>query len=184
MVKYEDYIGKNIREMRNIRGYSQEKLARLCGFSNTTLSAYETSKKTPNLITVAKIASSLNVSIDRLYYGDESKAFISMAPDEGRKIVNCIYTLWDLGVINYYENMIYNRFPFEEKNHKKKQGVYLFICKYSESIKRLIESLNEFKQKEHTYKEPEVYLEMLLGSVAEEINQTIERNNIKKKEMD
>ena len=80
-----------------------------------------------------------------------------------------------MGIINYYENLIYNGYPFEEGNHKRKQGVYLFICNYSDSIKRLIESLNEFKQKEHTYKEPEAYLEMLLSSVAEEINQAIEK---------
>ncbi|MBQ1852185.1 MAG: helix-turn-helix transcriptional regulator, partial [Paludibacteraceae bacterium] len=31
-------------------GYSQEKLANMCEISNSTLSAYENSKKIPNLI--------------------------------------------------------------------------------------------------------------------------------------
>ena len=59
-------IGKNIRIVRNEKGLSQEKLAQMCGFSNTTLSAYENSKKFPNLDTTATIARELNVSIERL----------------------------------------------------------------------------------------------------------------------
>ena len=55
-VTYEEKIGGNIREVRLQKRYSQEKLAGLCGISNTTLSAYENSKKIPNLTTVAKIA--------------------------------------------------------------------------------------------------------------------------------
>ena len=85
MVRYEDSIGKNIKAVRLERELSQETLANACGFSNTTLSAYENGRKLPNLITIAKIAKQLNVSIERLYYGDENSAFIISAPDEGKK---------------------------------------------------------------------------------------------------
>ena len=99
MENYEAGIGKNIKEVRNGLGYSQEKLARMCDISNSTLSAYENSKKIPNLITIAKIAKALGVSIERLYYGDENISFINTVPDEGRKIVNCVYVLWEMRVI-------------------------------------------------------------------------------------
>ena len=103
MSTYEDNIGSNIREVRQKRRYSQEKLAELCGISNTTLSAYENSKKIPNLTTVAKISRSLGVSIERLYYGEKAVQ-VNDEPDEGKRIVNAVYTLWSLGVISYYES--------------------------------------------------------------------------------
>ena len=67
-MNYDDNIGKNIREVRLEKKLSQEELARKCGFSNTTLSAYEHSRKIPNLSTIAKIAKELEVTIERLYY--------------------------------------------------------------------------------------------------------------------
>ena len=75
-MNYDDNIGKNIREVRLEKGFSQEELARNCGFSNTTLSAYENRRKIPNLTTIAKIAKELDVTIERLYYGDENISFI------------------------------------------------------------------------------------------------------------
>ena len=50
------------------------------------------------------------------------------------------------------------------------------ILKYPDSIKRLIESLNGFKARKETYQTPEQYLEMILDSVAVEINHLIERD--------
>ena len=176
-MNYEDYIGENIREVRLSKGLSQQAVAEKCGFSNTMLSQYENGKKTPGLFTTAKIAKALGVSIDRLYYGDENKAFISTSPDEGRKIVNCFYALWEMGIIDYYENFVYNDYSsFDDKNKKRKQGIYLNILKYPDSIKRLIESLNGFKARKETYQTPEQYLEMILDSVAVEINHLIERD--------
>ena len=86
MESYEMNIGNNIREIRNLRRYSQERLAKLTGISNTTLSSYENSKKIPNLTTVAKIARALGVSIERLYYGDEDTLFVK-DPDVGKRVV-------------------------------------------------------------------------------------------------
>ena len=40
-------------------------------------------------------------------------------------------------------------------------------------ILRLLKSLNEFSMKKDTYTDPDTYLEMLLSSVAAEINQEI-----------
>ena len=88
---YTQSIRKNIREVRNEKGLSQQALAEKCGFSNTTLSSYENSKKIPGLVTIATIAQNLGVSIERLYYGDENNAFINSVSDDGRKIVNSVF---------------------------------------------------------------------------------------------
>ena len=173
-MNYEEMIGKNIREVRLERGLSQESLANACGFSNTTLSAYENGRKMPNLITIAKIAKQLKISIERLYYGDENNAFIISAPNEGRKIVNSIYFLWKEGIISYVENYINGVEVQDYHQLKEPRGIYLHLDKYSNPIKRLIVSLNEFQLKRDTYLDQEKYLELLLSSVATEINNDIE----------
>ena len=52
--------------------------------------------------------------------------------------------------------------------------MFLGISLYSSSIKRLVKQLNEYRDNKHTYAEPEKYLEMILSSVATEINREIE----------
>ena len=119
MDKFEKMIGSNIRSVRLEKNLSQEALAQMCGFANTVLSAYENSKKVPRLCTIALIAKKLGVSIERLYYGDDSNSFIVSEPDEGKKIVNAVYFLWESGAICYYENQI-NEIASEKMEKEKK----------------------------------------------------------------
>lgn len=175
MQNYEEFIGKHIKEVRTEKQLSQQAVADKCGFANTVLSAYENNKKTPNLITIATIAKALDVSIERLYYGDDNNAFINSVSDEGRKIVNAIYLLWELGVVSYFEHFgmgmpipMYGNSEDETPN-----GFFLNIDKYAMPIKRFINSLNEFEHKKDTYPEPDKYLEMLKLSIATEINNEI-----------
>lgn len=168
-MNYEKNIGKNIKELRKKTGMSQKVLADKCSISNTTLSAYENGKKIPGLTTIATIASGLQVSIDRLYYGNDNDSFISAAPNIGRKIVNSLYYLWSKGVIGYYSNPIFGL----SYDNPEFNGEYLQIYRYSSSIKRLISSLNDFQGRENTFEDPDGYLEMLLSSVAAEINEEI-----------
>jgi transcriptional regulator with XRE-family HTH domain len=177
----EELIGKNIKEVRKKTGLSQEMLAMACGFSNTTLSAYENGRKIPNLITIAKIAKELKVSIERLYYGDENSAFINSESDEGKKIVNAIYYLWETGTISYHEKIAHDMEYYDIVKENEKLGVYLYINRFGSQIKRLILSLNEFKIKRETYSDPDKYLEILLSSVATEINNEIESYCMNKK---
>lgn len=178
-MNYEEHIGENIKSVRLAQGLSQQAVSDLCGFSNTILSQYENGKKIPNLVTTAKIAKALNVSIDRLYYGDENNAFITMQSDDGRKIVNSIYLLWSKGVINYnenynssYEAMMLSSYGIDEQINKN--GLYLEIKKHQEPIKKLIKQLNEFKERKDTYQTPDRFLEMILDSFAAEINKEIQ----------
>jgi transcriptional regulator with XRE-family HTH domain len=188
-MNYEEHIGENIKSVRVSQGLSQQAVADLCGFSNTILSQYENGKKTPNLVTTAKIAKALKVSIDRLYYGDENNAFITSESDDGRKIVNSIYLLWSKGVITYYENYSYGYNPMmiamqEYGEEIEKNGIYLFIREYHNPIRRLINSLNEFEQRKDTYPDPEAYLDMLFSSVAAEINKEIEDMKLEQKKLE
>ena len=100
-------------------------------------------------------------------YGDENIAFINTVPDEGRKIVNCIYVLWELDVIA--SPGAYMTFAHMAEH----SGYFIEILKHPMPIARLISSLNEYRNNKDTYAEPDKYLEILLSSVATEINNEI-----------
>ena len=60
-------IAKNLRKMREAKGLSQEKLARLADVANNTIIKIEGEKnKNPTLDTLKKIAKALGVSLDDL----------------------------------------------------------------------------------------------------------------------
>ena len=177
---YEHVIGMNIKKERKAKGLSQTELGNRCQIAHTVISSYENGKKNPGLDSVVRIASGLGVSIDQLCYGDETESFINKAPNEGRKIVNCIYTLWEMDLIYYYEKK-YEGCDYL-LNDRKAEGVYLVIKKYDDPIKRLIKSLDEFNRKKETFSDPEIYLESILSSVSNEINKQIEEEKKREKE--
>ena len=60
-------LSKRIRELRNKRGLSQEKLARLANVSYNTVVKIESGEsKNPTFQTMTGIAKALNISLDRL----------------------------------------------------------------------------------------------------------------------
>lgn len=61
-----DNFNENLKEARLKSGISQKDLAENIGVAKSTYSLYESGKREPNVDTIKKIASSLNVSADRL----------------------------------------------------------------------------------------------------------------------
>jgi len=60
-------ITKNLRKMREAKGLSQEKLARLADVANNTIIKIEAGKnQNPTLDTLKKVAKALDVSVDEL----------------------------------------------------------------------------------------------------------------------
>ena len=60
-------ISKNLRKMREAKGLSQEKLARLADVANNTIIKIEGGRnQNPTLDTLKKIAKALDVSVDEL----------------------------------------------------------------------------------------------------------------------
>ena len=96
-------------------------------------------------------------------------------PDEGKRIVNAVYTLWSLGVISYYES--YTAGVMIHYDQSEAIGPMLVLNKFKDQIRRLIGLLDEFKIRRNTYPDPQKYLEMVLASVATEINEEIVRNS-------
>ena len=61
-----DNFNENLKEARLKSGISQKDLAENIGVAKSTYSLYESGKREPNVDTITKIASSLNVSADTL----------------------------------------------------------------------------------------------------------------------
>jgi len=60
-------LAKNVKRLREAKGLSQEKLARLADVANNTLIKMETGEnKNPTLETLVRVAKALDVSINEL----------------------------------------------------------------------------------------------------------------------
>ncbi len=59
-------IGARIRQARKEKGYSQERLAELCGISDTYLGRLERGEKQPSLDTLVRLTECLGVSLTDL----------------------------------------------------------------------------------------------------------------------
>ena len=67
------YLSSNIKYLRQIRGKTQEDLAKICGKKNTAISNWENGIREPSAIDLAKLANYFNVSIDDLVINDLRK---------------------------------------------------------------------------------------------------------------
>lgn len=165
----EPNIGQNLKNARLNAGMTQRSVAEAAEISQTQLSDYETGNKTPGLHTLAKLSRVLEKSLDELYFGDASVSFITTAADESRALVNCIFRLWEAGVLispsrakevnECLKSQTYD-YDIEE------QGVLL---EHKQAIERLLEMLTDFRDRIDTYESPQSYLKQVLDSAAREI---------------
>lgn len=64
-----ELFGERIRELREKRGLSQEKLAQASDLTTSFVSTIERGRKTPSLTTVLKLARGLKVDAGELFSG-------------------------------------------------------------------------------------------------------------------
>lgn len=62
-------LGKNIKKVRNLRGLSQFGLSDLTDITPQYLSQIETGKKKASLLSLVKISTALNITVDELLHG-------------------------------------------------------------------------------------------------------------------
>lgn len=67
MSKIAAWLGQRIRQLRKSKGYSQERLAEMCGVHRTYLGGIERGERNPSLENIAKIAIALDVTICELF---------------------------------------------------------------------------------------------------------------------
>lgn len=153
----ERLIGKRLLEARKKKGMTQQALADKTGIKTTAISRYENSKKTPSLITLASFALALDVTIDYLFFGDDAERPISTAADEEEIIANCLFKLWELGVLVRAEVYFNDFIDYTTAN-------MLFPKRYGMQINRYYSQLDDFEQKKESYADKEGYLKHIKGS--------------------
>ena len=60
------YLGKNLKELRNSRGYTQKEVAELLNINSVTYLHYEKEQREPPLSLLADMAKLFDVSVDYL----------------------------------------------------------------------------------------------------------------------
>lgn len=163
----EHLIGKRIKEIRERKNITQAKLAAAADISITQISGYENGK-TPSLSNLAKISQALEVTLDRLYFGDESERFITSAADDGHIIVNCLAQLYSHDVIHDFVYL-----DPEEHYRYSDNPPYPYMLPvfcHQNAISRLLMNFNEVEKNINTYTDPSEYIKQIKDSVANEIN--------------
>lgn len=61
---------KRVRTLRQQKGWSQNKLSKITGVSQTTISAIENGERNKSYYTIKKIAAALGVTMDELGEGE------------------------------------------------------------------------------------------------------------------
>ena len=60
-------FGRRVRELRQLRGLSQEQLAEACGLHRTYIGGIERGERNPSLINIGRIATALSVTLDQMF---------------------------------------------------------------------------------------------------------------------
>ena len=69
-------VGKNIRKIRVLKGLTQEELAEKLGVTRQALSDWERDKTQPDVDTLQKMSQILEVTVEEILYGFETKSAI------------------------------------------------------------------------------------------------------------
>lgn len=59
-------VGQRIQQIREAKGISRSKLAKICGMAETSIHHFEAGRREPLLSSIKRIADALKVTIDEL----------------------------------------------------------------------------------------------------------------------
>lgn len=154
----EPLIGPNIIKARQAKGWTQKRLADETKISPASLSSYEHNRQMPSLITLAKIAKALNVTIDCLYYGPMCESMVAEASSQGEAIVNCLSYLWNHCII-------------ATPDKDARQELRVIPGWMMSSFNRLLNTLDDYVKSKETFSDSTAFVRQLQGSVAREIDE-------------
>lgn len=90
-----NYIGEQIRKLRESKGWTQQVLGKKLGKRTSTISAYETNAKLPSVDCLIEMARVFGVSLDILVYGESANlvSLHSLTQEQKEVIVEIIQML-------------------------------------------------------------------------------------------
>lgn len=161
----EPQIGNYLKEARLKAGMTQEQLSNKTNLSIASISAYENNNGKPNIDSFARIAKTLNVSMDKLYFGakngDQADAEVFSAQEAALSFAN-------LFLNNYISDVKYS---LEDVGFGSKvyEG-FVLLRSDSDSVADLLEMLKNYKNKSKFMSQPSVFLREAIDSCAKEID--------------
>ena len=81
-------IGESIKKFRENKGLTQKQLGELIGVTAVTITRYENEKRSPDIKTLIKIATALEILITDLLEGDSEIAYVVEKIDLLDKVLN------------------------------------------------------------------------------------------------
>ena len=128
-------VGNRLRELRKLKGLSQEALADECGLDRTYITYIENAKKSMTISTLYKITSALKITLEEFFSFEEGDVLIKMnnvleLPETGLKVIvtpkteisNTKVYEDELEVNNlvkqYFDESIYSYYFFDGENLK------------------------------------------------------------------
>lgn len=164
-------IGKRIKTARQEAKLSQYQLSQLVDISTTQLSAFENGKRSIGLQNLAKIASSLNKTIDEIYFGDLEEHSIFSSKNKGKLITNCLLALYEEGMIEIcYERQLVRCAAIKEYIMTE----YAAFSKHKEIISDFIVKLENLKKDSMNYTNPDEIKKQIVVCTINKINKVID----------
>jgi transcriptional regulator with XRE-family HTH domain len=84
-------FGQRIRELRNIRGWSQEQFADICGVHRTYMGHMERGEKNVSLTSIVRVSDALGITLSEFFAGLESGESPFDKPRRGRSKQSIAY---------------------------------------------------------------------------------------------
>ena len=160
-------IGQRIKKARLDSNLSQYELSQKTGISTTQISSYENGKRAIGLNNLASIAQATNKSLDEFCFGNSSEKPVASARNRGELIVNCFLALIEEGVVSSFEtNDFYNGKQCE-----------IYVAKYFDILKNLLDKLDDFYQNKENYPDPDGFKRQILAASINQINKQIEKED-------
>lgn len=69
--RFTEIVGKNLKEVRLKKGFTQDKLAHEAGFYRTYINLIETARRTPSSYNLHRLATALKIKASELYPSQE-----------------------------------------------------------------------------------------------------------------
>lgn len=108
-------------QLRDLKGFSNYRIAKECGITQAALSDWKNGKSTPNTEKLIKIAKLLGTSVEWLYTGENqsNNDSISSKYNSDPEFMLYIKRLWDLPPDS--RQAIYKQIRFEEQEAKERR---------------------------------------------------------------
>ncbi|MDO4988398.1 MAG: helix-turn-helix transcriptional regulator [Synergistes sp.] len=109
-------LGNRIKQLRKLRGLTQDRLAEIMDISRVTISVWETDVNVPSAESIVELANILNVSTDFLLTGTQRDRDISQMSDKAAIFCELFDALPEASQIEVVKFLEYQEYLLKSSN--------------------------------------------------------------------